>query len=476
MGSQSINTVMDYNDRFCAVTLGNKFRIADTSRSPYRFHTRDDFLMINETDSFENDEGKRIFKAKVWLSHPSRRSYDRVAFAPGLEDDAVLNLWPGFAVQPNPKAKCDAWLKLAREVICGTDEEFNWLMNWLAAILIEPANPARTALAIIGVQGAGKSLFMQYFGKMLGDSYVVVTDDKHVHGSFNAHLSTALLLHSEEALFAGDHRHRGIIKSLITDAKRMVEHKGVDAYQVDNYVRLVLLSNDWRVAPAEKNDRRFTIIDMITDKRKASSELVKAVVKEMNGDGPAALFHYLTEIWKYDGSVISVNLKNEALNAVKQTNLDPVANWWSDRLREGQILPDELMWATASFEEFSAWPDYVGFATLHAYMVNCLRTEGARQIPHTGVFGIKLKEMMDGLPYSTNAKRRYDKPMRDELPNYARELSDRQYSLRLPSLGDCRKAFERSQGSTVDWPGDLPDDEKGAWEKDAEAKKNLPKY
>ena len=475
MGSESVSVIMEYNDRYSTVMLGSKFRIADLSTTPYRFYGRDDFLAFKEADSYENEDGKRVSKARVWLSHPSRRAYDRVAFMPGGDDENTLNLWPGFSTTPDSTAKCGAWVKLTRDVICGDEAEFNWVMNWLASIIREPSNPARTALAVIGVQGAGKSLWLQYFGKILGGSYVVVTDDKHIHGSFNAHLATALLLHSEEALFAGDHRHRGIIKSLVTDAKRMVEHKGVDAYQVDNFLRLALLSNDSRVAPAERDDRRFTIIDMKTNRRMASRELVTQIVAEMKSTGPAALHHYFMNVWPYDPSAISTNIKNEVLREVKELNLDAFEQWWSDVLHNGQPLPDTLMWATRSMSEFDEWPEYVGLGALYANMVQYLRSRSLRHIPSSTEFGMKLKQLMPGLPYY-RTKRRFVKPMDDELPPYARELSETQNVLKLPDLKDCRAAFETYIGSSVEWPGELPDDEKAAWQKKAELRKEKPSY
>ena len=64
----------------------------------------------------------------------------------------------------------------------------------------------------------------------------------------------------------------------------------------------------------------------------------------------------------------------------------------------------------------------------------------------------------------------------DDLILAARDLMAQQYSLRLPTLTECRKAFEMSQGSTFDWPEELGDDEKAAWLKQKSADKDKPRY
>src|SRR5262249_15821744 len=161
----------------------------------------------------------------------------------------------------------------------------------------------------IGKQGAGKSLLISYFGRILGDACVVVTNEEHVYGRFNNHLSTALLLHSEEALYGGDKRHRGIIKSLVTDEFRIFEPKGIDARQGGSELRVVLTSNERHAAPVEINDRRFTVIDM--KDRKVSPQLLRRVLRELSGGGPAALHYRLTNC-EYDPELVMTNLKTQA--------------------------------------------------------------------------------------------------------------------------------------------------------------------
>ncbi len=468
-GNTSINVVQQYNERFAVVSVEGKFRIADldvTPGEPPTFYQHDDFLALQATDySDEKNEttGKPIAKSRLWLANPRRRQYRTVDFAPGVEDSTSLNLWTGWAVQPK-KGNCDAWLELLRMVICGGDDVvFRWLLHWFANILREPRDKSFTCPVIIGEEGAGKSLMLRYFGRILGYGYTVATNDDHIHGKFNRHLASTLLLHSEEALYAGDKRHAGIIRSLITDETRIFEQKGIDAKQVRNYLRLVLTSNDMHAAPARPGDRRYSVILM--EDRKLSNKLKDAVVAELDGDGPAALHQHLLDM-KYDPAIPRLNLKNEALIQMKSANFSPVEAWWYDALYEGCVLPAYLAWATIPEQE--PWPHTVAGPALYASL--CIRMNERRfrgQVPSDTLVAGMLERFVGRR--LVRMRRRYSDPLIDNVPQMARHLGDRMSSVtQLPDLDTCRKAFERYMGQTIEWPS-----QEGEQEEEVDDK---PKY
>lgn len=460
-GSATVNLLSEYNSRFCVVSVEGKFRIADTDVEPSEppvFMQKDDFLNLQRPDTVMIDD-KPVQKAQLWLANARRRSYRSVDFMPGVEDSPIFNLWTGWAIQASSAGSCEAWLELLSKVICGQDEALTtWFLHWFANIVREPRSKPLTAPVLIGKQGAGKSLLLAYFGRILGSAYTTVTQEEHIYGKFNRHLATTLLLHSEEALYGGEKRHRGVIKSLITDEFRIFEQKGVDARQVRNYLRLALTSNEAHAAPAEPNDRRYTVIDL--GDRIVSRELANRVVAEMNNGGPAALFALL-QAMQYDPAIARTNVKNEALAVLKGINMSPLESWWYDTLCSGSILPDFAAWAS---KPVSDWPAIVGSSSLYLSMVIRLRTVGVRQVPSEALFANQLNKFV-GL----QLERRqviFANPLSDDAPREIRYLSDRQSSIvNLPSLTDCRKAFTIYVGHNVHWPADVPDSERPAHER-----------
>ena len=470
-GSPTVNLLQEYNDRFACVMVEGKFRVAAVgvgSGQPPVFMLKDDFLNRMGTDftTLEVDgKLKTVPKAALWLKSPRRRQYDDVDFRPGEEDDGkTLNLWGGWALQPDPRddyaERCEAFLDLVFEVICGGNEEMAfWLINWMANIVREPMKKSMTAPVITGVEGAGKSLMVGYFGMILGPAYTVVTQDRHLTGNFNRHLAGTLLLHSEEALYGGDRKHASIIRSLITDDTRMFEQKGIDAKSVKNFLRLILLCNpNHLAAPAMPGDRRYTVFD--TGHRKADDALIARVMEEKESGGPAALFRYLLE-FDYDPKLARSNVKNASLSEMKAENLQPVEAWWLETLNRGSLLPDRLAWAQQPPK--AHWPVAFGSPALHAAMGVALHQRGVRHIPHEVSFN-HLIEKMVGRPCQ-----RYQRDYGNELvgemgvPQSWALLGNRQLSwVDFPTLKQCRAGFDRYIGQTLDWPDEGSDDREGA--------------
>lgn len=454
-GNETVNVLAEYNQRWCVVSLEGKFRIVDTEVEPGCppvFYLKDDFLNMMSTD-YVTVDGKPVSKAKLWIANPRRRTAWDVDFVPGVDHpERTLNLWTGWATEPKA-GDCSGWFELLDSVVCGDDEETaNWMRHWFANILMEPRSKPLTAPVLIGTQGAGKSLLLAYFGRILGPSYTVITNEEHIYGRFNRHLASTLLLHSEEALYGGEKKHRGIIKSLITDEFRIFEQKGVDARQVRNYLRLVLTSNEQHAAPAEAGDRRFTVIDMAG--RKIPPALTRKVLEEMRGGGPAALYYYLTSTFRYDPLVPRVNLKNAALAALKTVNFGPIESWWYELLGTGSLLPDYLSWAQKPKDK--RWPRVVSSTALYTACVMRMRELNAK-IPTQAMFSLMVDKMTGRK--LTRRQMFFQNPHADGMPPMVAQLSDRHSGIEdMPSLDICRGAFAAFIGQPMDWPDDIDDE------------------
>lgn len=456
-GSPSVNVVQQYNDRFAVVSVEGKFRIADLDVSPGEsptFYQKDDFAGLMSTDFSDvtTDKGVAIPKFKLWLSSPRRRQYWSTDFVPGAEDTSFLNLWTGWAIQPLERynGEADAWLELVRLVIAGGDDRlFNWLLHWFANMLREPADKAQTAPVIIGAEGAGKSLMLHYFGLILGQGYTVVTDEDHIYGKFNKHLASTLLLHSEEALYGGEKKHAGIIRSLITDKYRIFEQKGIDARRVRNFLRLVLTSNEAHAAPAKPGDRRYTVFDL--GDRKIEATHLQRVLKEMDGDGPAGLHRYLLDM-EYDPMIPRTNVKNDALIGMKSINMSPLEAWWHHALYEGVVLPSYLTWAVQAPEhEDKSWPAIVAGPALYASLCIFIKDRNLRGQVSDTLLALQLNRFVGHI--LARQRKYFDDPMLDNVPMMARLGTGRMSAIvNLPSLAECRVAFERYLGQKVVWP------------------------
>jgi hypothetical protein len=160
-------------------------------------------------------------------------------FDPGLKDPKAFNLWRGFSVEP-AKGKCKRYLAHLFENVCrGNGEHFNYLLNWMARAVQSPELQGEVAVVMRGREGTGKGVAISQFGKLFGQHYLHISQPDHLTGHFNAHLQSVSVLFADEAFFAGDRRHEGVLKALITEPTLMVEIKGVDAFQVRNSLHVM---------------------------------------------------------------------------------------------------------------------------------------------------------------------------------------------------------------------------------------------
>jgi hypothetical protein len=255
-------------------------------------------------------------------------------------------------------------------------------------------------------------------------------------------------------MWGGDIRHRGKIKSMITDDYRIIERKGVDAFPVRNFLRLALTSNETRAAPAEAGDRRHTVINM--GDREPDNELCQQVLAEIGAGGPARLFQFFLD-FAYDPSIPRVNIKNEALSELKDINLSPLEEWWRGTLCSGVLLPDYLAWASIGVDPAirEDWPAIVSGVALYNAMLIDLRDRSVRNIPTQVQFGVELKKLVGRK--LKHAQRSYDNVMVGDMsvPAIIRKMGNRMNSIvDMPTLVECRKAYEKHRGSAVEWPGE----------------------
>lgn len=280
---------------------------------------------------------KSVSVANLWLRHPQRRQYEGLIFAPGREVPGFYNLWRGFAVTPR-SGDCSRFLTHLKDNVSNGDEGlFQWVVGWFAAIFLRLDRKLGTSLILRGKQGTGKTKVGEVFGSLLGDHYTAISDPRYIYGRFNSHLASCLLLHADEAFWAGDRAAEGRLKDLITGSHHLIEFKGKEPIRFPNYVRLFATGNpDW-VVPAGMEERRFAVLDM-GENHMQDRDYFAAIDKEMENGGREALLHYLLN-FDLTGLDLGKIPKTKALLEQKMETLDPQMAWVLDLLERGD-LPD----------------------------------------------------------------------------------------------------------------------------------------
>ena len=208
--------------------------------------------------------------------------------------------------------------------ISGGDEKlFSYNMDWMASGVQHPENPGRSALSLRGDPGCGKGVFALGYGSLFGRHFLHATHRDHVTGRFNKHQAEACLIFVDEALYSQIKGDAQILKTLTTETTKLLEPKGIDAVQVDNYARLIFSTNDPHPIMIEYNDRRYVAIYVRTHPAWAglpdeqAAPIRKAyfqpILDQMNNGGREALLGLLLnrDISKFNAEAIPATKERE---------------------------------------------------------------------------------------------------------------------------------------------------------------------
>lgn len=387
-------------------------------------------LYMNRTvPSGADKHGNVVYEpvAPWWLKHPKRRQFIAgVKFDPtGKREPGVYNLWQGFAVNPQP----GDWTMMRehiQHVVCGNDAaRFNYLMGWMARMFQDPASRGEVAVVMKGLEGTGKGTLANALAHIIGQHAMAISNAKHLVGNFNSHLQDCLFLFADEAFFAGDKAHTGVLKSLITEPHLTIEGKYRNAILARNYLHVMMASNETWVVPASLEARRFFVLD-VTDDCRGQHEYFTAMQAQMEAGGYAAMLH---ELMAYDLSDFNVRAvpETEALQQQKVLSLNGPDGWWLDVLHRGYVLPfgDGLNSAFEWVEEFttdSLYRDYCDYAE------------------HRREWRVLPRETLGRF-----LKRMGGQSVRISVGNH------RPMGYRFGALEAARAAFTQSTGLTQDW-------------------------
>jgi hypothetical protein len=430
--------VAEVNKTYALVMVGDR---------PVVMNTSDGIKMMTvqafgqwKANKFVQHNDKRKPLAKHWMEHSQRRQYDGIVFDPSGKrvPRGHYNIWRGYSCKPKEGGDCTLFLKHVADNICSGDPDiYAWVIGWFAQIIQQPWKKLGTSLVTIGPQGTGKTLLGQIIGSLLGVHYTIVSDPRYIYGRFNAHLVSNILMHLDEAIWAGDKKAEGQLKDLITGSSQMIEYKGKEPIVVNNFVRAYICSNNPWAVPAGFGERRFAVLRVGEDQMQ-NKKYFGAIVREMEKPGAReALLHFLLN---YDIAAVDLRTipKTDALREQKDATLDAEQSWWLDTLSRGQ-----LPWGC---RENRSCPT---FRLFNRYIKSASRQGHKRRSSETRV-GKFLKDNVPGLRRNIDGK--YEVWTKSGT---LREVTDVVYE--FPSLAECRKAFsdkmqhDREWDERVDW-------------------------
>ena len=391
----------DFDARFVALLHFGKFsvgvreRIDDLTRPDFRVlsladfeaYTRNQVVHVPDPTPKRPDNTKRIKKSDIWLNAPGRVTFEDSAFLPGEppESGRVFNLWRGWAAKPDAAASCRHWLYHLYEYIAAGDRgAYDWILDWMADLVQNPAQKPGTALIMLSGQRSGKNSLVTMLSRMIGLRYYhEMSQTRQITTQFNSFLQQCLLLFANEAMMAGDPRSAPVLRALVADPIFHLDHKHAHAQTATNATRVIMASNNAHVIDRALDDARYTVLEVKNPRKTLDAKAYRLhfdnLWAEINGNGADALLHFLMGR-TYEPWTVRSCYETAAGESQTLASIHPVLVWWKRCLDGGQIVLDDVerVLTDMGLEQGGTWPVWISKAALADSFAEWGRSSGRR--------------------------------------------------------------------------------------------------
>lgn len=253
----------ELNAKYFMIQMKGSVRIGHFDYKKMGGHNRRDLVLMSKNDFLTWWQGQ--MEGEMWLNDPDKVKYNGIYLDPTCQNasNGKLNLWHSYGVNPIAGDVSPFLQFITNQLAQGVNEWANYILNWLAWTIQNPAKRISVVLCFISDrEGTGKgtlgNLMLDLFG-LHGQS---ITDAGQLLKDFNAHLVDTCLVFADEAFFAGDRRAADKFKTMITEPYQLMTPKGVDSVQKENNLSFLMATNHSWAATVGWSDRRFAMFEV----------------------------------------------------------------------------------------------------------------------------------------------------------------------------------------------------------------------
>jgi hypothetical protein len=291
----------------------------------------------------EGGDPKYVQITEVWFASPERRHFKYgFDFDPsylGNRNDKY-NLFKGYKIKAIA-GDCSQFIDLMRNIICsGNETNFDYLVALIAQMFQEPQLKPGIAVVIRGDEGVGKSFFVERLSEMMRPYCFKTSNPQYIFGDHNGQLKNTIILHLEEAVWAGSKKDESLLKDIITGPTLPINDKYVPVYSVPNHLHLFITGNpEWLVSAGFKA-RRIFALHASEDKRRDTKYFAELDTWFHNGGAEALMYYFMNHKYDVDLRIAPVT---EELIFQKQQSMSGVQEWLYSIVNSKEMPYGELI-------------------------------------------------------------------------------------------------------------------------------------
>jgi hypothetical protein len=248
--------------------------------------------------------GKSPYK-ELGKTAGSIRRLEGLKFVPGqaeIMDGDIYNIWRESEITPK-QGDATIWNEHIAYLF-PDDEQRNHLLNWLAWVYRNQKLKPNHALLLVGeTHGTGKSWVARVMSHLMGLKNTKRPKNSSLKGDFNGWALQCKFAIIEELMQIGKREVANELRDVITEPTIEVNIKNVKAFEIDNYLAMMAISNHPDALPLEESDRRWLVLMTHAQTRADHDSYYSRLFKVLhNPDALAAIAAELRDrdIGKYD--------------------------------------------------------------------------------------------------------------------------------------------------------------------------------
>lgn len=200
-------------------------------------------------DDFGKEDVKKVPKYKAFINKPSHTHYQAV----------INNCYNLYAPLSYHEEQGRRWptIQFMMEHIFGEQIEFGY--DYMQLLYLRPTQILPILCLVSKDRETGKTSFLDLLREIYGANAIVVGNSE-ITSEFNALVSGKLLVMVDETSLEDNTKVTERLKMMSTAKKMPVQKKGMDHFEIENFTKYVLCSNnETRFIFTEDNETRFWV-------------------------------------------------------------------------------------------------------------------------------------------------------------------------------------------------------------------------
>jgi hypothetical protein len=194
--------------------------------------------------------------------------------------------YPNFKFQKGTAADMLITMHLLKKVFSGdVEDQLEIGLDWIQILLTNPKQKLR-ALTLLGPSETGKDTFMEWLIGIVGvNRNGILLNGEEIESNFNSGwIGKHVVCLNEVSYDLADKKTKERIKNLLTADRITVEGKGENQYQIENYNKLVMATNNiYDFMKIDNTENRFWLRMMASLKE---SDKIDNFVQKLKEEAP----------------------------------------------------------------------------------------------------------------------------------------------------------------------------------------------